>query len=401
MIGQWSSGNCVSLLENGEEFFPRIVDLIGEAQQEILIETFILREDKVGNEIKRALIAAAQRGVRVALTVDGYGSFYLSQEYISALTNNGILFCMYDPPPHWISFRTNVFRRLHRKLVVVDGRHAFVGGINLSYNHLCEYGPDGKQDYAVELRGPVVREVRQRAVELLEDACHISADFHSLETPDNENAGKAQACFVVRDNSDNRSTIESAYIDLVSKSQRQVTIVNAYFFPGYRLLRELRNAARRGVHVRLVIQGKPGSALAQRFSPTLYDFLVESGIEVYEYWERPLHAKVATIDDEWSTVGSSNLDPLSLSLNLEANVFIRDQDFNTHLTERMSALTEHSEIRKVNDQWIKRRTLWKWFRSLMIFHFLRHFPAWVGWLPAHTPRVVTEPVKPAKAEVQQ
>ncbi len=388
MTSGWTSGNSVRLLENGEEFFPRIFSAIQNAKHEVLVETFILRNDKVGRQVKNDLVSAARRGLRVSLSVDGYGSYYLSDDFIREITDAGILFCMYDPPPKWMSYRTNLFRRQHRKILVVDGQTAFVGGINLSHNHLADYGPQGKQDYAVEMRGPIVEHIRAFALEQVCKHHDLTKDFPELPAAPPENAD-ARIRFVTRDNVDNPTAIENEYLKSIASARSRITIANAYFFPGYRLLRELRNAARRGVKVQLIIQGTPGSMLAMKAVPTLYDFLVESNIEVCEYWERPFHGKVATVDDEWSTIGSSNLDPLSLSLNLEANVIIVDREFNRLLTERMAALVQQSNIRKINDSWIHRRTLWKWFRSLLVFHFLRHFPAWVGWLPAHSPRIRT------------
>lgn len=390
MKAHWTSGNSATLLENGEDFFPRIIDAVENAKHEILVETFILRDDKVGQNVKRALISAANRGVVVALSIDGYGSYFLPTSFIDELTDAGIIFCMYDPPPKWISFRTNLFRRLHRKLLVADGKCAYVGGINLSFNHLWEYGPNGKQDYAVELFGPIVFQIRRFMIYQLRNHFKVDTEFPSLPRPGAVTSGTiADVQFLTRDNQYHATDIENAYLTRIAKAKQRIIIANAYFFPGYRLLRELRNAARRGVRVKLVIQGKPGSTLAMKTAPMLYEFLVESNIEVYEYWERQYHGKIAAIDDDWSTVGSSNLDPLSLSLNLEANVVIRSNEFNSEVASRIEALIQQSEIRKINDSWIHRRTLWKWFRTLLVFHFLRHFPAWVGWLPAHTPRIRT------------
>ena len=389
MSDGWTSGNKIQLLENGEEFFPRILDVIRGAQREILLETFIIRDDKVGQLVKQVLIQAAGRGVQIALTVDGYGSYFLPAEFITELSQAGVVFSMYDPPPKWMSFRTNVFRRLHRKLLVVDGRVAFVGGINLSYNHLCEYGPEGKQDYAVEVHGPIVNQIRHFMIAQLHNHFEVNESFNKVSVNEvSESKGSSEIVFATRDNDRHHTDIEGYYLQQVRAARHHITIANAYFFPGYRLLKELRNAARRGVKVRLVIQGKPGSTLAMKTAPMLYEFLVESDIDVYEYWERPLHGKIAAIDDEWSTVGSSNLDPLSLSLNLEANLFIRDKQFNAQLQRHMEKLMQQSKIRKINDNWIHRRTLWKWMRTMVVFHFLRHFPAWAGWLPAHTPRIV-------------
>ena len=163
-------------------------------------------------------------------------------------------------------------------------------------------------------------------------------------------------------------------------------IANAYFFPGYRLLREIRNAARRGVHVQLIMQGQPDVLLAKLAARMLYDYLLKDGVVIHEYCQRPLHGKVALVDDEWSTVGSSNLDPLSLALNLEANVLIRDRAFNQQLYERLEVLSKnHCQTMPENRK--PRLWLWRLTVGFLVFHVMRHFPALTGWLPAHKPRL--------------
>jgi cardiolipin synthase len=147
------------LLENGEEFFPRVFECIAAAKREVMVETFILFEDKVGEELHAALHAAARRGVQVDLTIDGYGSPDLSPEFISTLTRAGVRIHVFDPGPKLWGWRTNLFRRMHRKIVVVDGERAFVGGINYSADHLADFGPEAKQDYAVEIEGPIVADI--------------------------------------------------------------------------------------------------------------------------------------------------------------------------------------------------------------------------------------------------
>ncbi|MSE18096.1 cardiolipin synthase B, partial [Pantoea agglomerans] len=155
----WQEGNRLLLLENGEAFFPRVFGAIQRAERTVLIETFILFEDDVGNALHRELLAAAQRGVRVEVMVDGYGSAELSDKFVNSLTSAGVRFIYYDPRPLVMGMRTNVFRRLHRKTVVVDDVVAFVGGINFSAEHNTDYGPEAKQDYAVQVKGPVVGDI--------------------------------------------------------------------------------------------------------------------------------------------------------------------------------------------------------------------------------------------------
>ncbi|WP_074011860.1 cardiolipin synthase ClsB [Candidatus Sodalis sp. SoCistrobi] len=394
---EWREGNRIKLLENGEAFFPRLHESINDAEKEVLLETFILFEDKVGRELQQVLIAAAQRGVRVECTVDGYGSPDLSDDFVGAMTSAGVRFRYYDPRPAFMGMRTNLFRRLHRKIVVVDAHLAFVGGINFSHEHLSDYGPQAKQDYAVEIEGPVVEDIHRYCLQALykRDEQRNWWGRRSRPPAANRQPGDAQALFVFRDNDEHATDIERHYLEMLRTAKREVIIANAYFFPGYRLLKEMRNAARRGVNVVLIVQGEPDMPIVQVGARMLYHYLVPEGVKIYEYCRRPLHAKVAVKDDAWATVGSSNLDPLSLALNLEANVIIHDRGFNHILRDNLNRLIVN-DCQWVDESKVPRQTYWHLAKSVVVFHFLRHFPAWVGWLPAHTPKLalVTAPVQP-------
>ncbi|AUX92857.1 cardiolipin synthase ClsB [Mixta gaviniae] len=397
MTMSWRDGNRIQLLENGEQFFPRVFGAIQRAQHSVLLETFILFEDDVGNALHRELLAAAQRGVKIEMMVDGYGSPDLSDEFVSSLTAAGVRFLYYDPRPLVMGMRTNLFRRLHRKIVVVDGVIAFVGGINFSAEHNTDFGPEAKQDYAIEVKGPIVDDIGRFVQEAIgsEANTHRWWGHRSHRPAVNQKPGDAQALFVYRDNDEHRDDIEQHYLEMLDNAKEDVIIANAYFFPGYRLLREMKNAAQRGVRVRLIVQGEPDMPIVKVGAELLYNYLVEGGVEVYEYIRRPLHGKVAVADRQWATVGSSNLDPLSLSLNLEANLIIHDRQFNQTLRDNLERLLQEDCVR-VQENKLPKRTWLQLSKSVIVFHFLRHFPAIAGWLPAHTPKVkqVAPPVQP-------
>ncbi|WP_312204743.1 cardiolipin synthase ClsB, partial [Mixta calida] len=342
-------------------------------------------------------LAAAQRGVKIEMMVDGYGSPDLSDEFVSSLTSAGVRFLYYDPRPLVMGMRTNVFRRLHRKIVVVDGAIAFVGGINFSAEHNTDFGPEAKQDYAIEVKGPIVDDIGRFVQEAIgsEANTHRWWGHRSHRPAVNQQPGDAQALFVYRDNDEHRDDIEQHYLEMLGNAKEDVIIANAYFFPGYRLLREMKNAAQRGVRVRLIVQGEPDMPIVKVGAELLYNYLVEGGVEVYEYIRRPLHGKVAVADRQWATVGSSNLDPLSLSLNLEANLIIHDRQFNQTLRDNLERLLQEDCVRVQEDK-LPKRTWLQLSKSIIVFHFLRHFPAIAGWLPAHTPKVkqVPPPVQP-------
>lgn len=369
----------VRLLEDGDEFFPRVLEVIAAARREILLETFILFEDEVGNALHAALIAAAKRGVEVDVTVDGYGSHALSREFIDALMTAGVRLRVFDPTPAILGVRSKMFRRMHRKLLVVDEVCAFVGGINFAVDHLTDHGSHAKRDYAVELEGPIVEEIRAYMKAVIADP-----QFSPPRRTSSPNDSRVR--LVIRDNHRHRDDIEVEYRRAIGSARREVIIANAYFFPGYRLLRALHAAARRGVSVVLLLQGHPDKPYTMHAARLLYRYLTSAGVRIYEYCERPFHGKVAVVDHDWATVGSSNLDPLSLSLNLEANVVVRDARFTARLRERLRALIQH-ECRAIEPAALPPPTLRRAFAGFIVFHVLRRFPAWAGLLPAHTPTV--------------
>ena len=385
----WQSGNQVELLENGEAYFPKVFEVLRQAQREILLETFILFEDKVGLELQGVLIEAARRGVKVVVSLDGFGCGELQPAFLGELADAGVTVQMFDPASKTLGIRTNWFRRLHRKIVVVDANVAFIGGINFSADHLGDFGPEAKQDYAVQVTGPAVADLHHFALAQSGRQVRMRRGWRRRQQPPSAwpgDQGEGLVRLIYRDNLQHRDDIEEAYIHALGKAQTRVVIANAYFFPGYRLLRAIRNAARRGVQVQLIMQGQPDVLLAKLAARMLYDYLLKDGVVIHEYCQRPLHGKVALVDEEWSTVGSSNLDPLSLSLNLEANVLIHDRRFNQQLYERLQTLAkDHCQTMPENRK--PRLWLWRLTVGFLVFHVMRHFPALTGWLPAHKPRL--------------
>lgn len=389
-VSRWIGGNSLRLLENGEAYFPAVFDAIRAARHEVIVETFILFEDKVGNELHAVLLDAARRGVRIDVLVDGFGSSELTPPFIEALTQAGVRLSVFDPAKPVLGVRFNVLRRMHRKIVVVDAERAFVGGINFSFDHLRAFGPDGKQDYAVEVHGPIVPHIHGfvRAIADQSAAREPAPSVAAVQpAPTNEAAGDAEMIFVTRDNHRHRNDIERHYRAAIRTARQRVVLANAYFFPGYLLLRQLRRAARRGVYVALILQGEPDMPIAKSAASLLYGYLQGAGVHIFEYCERPLHGKVAVVDDAWSTVGSSNLDPLSLTLNLEANLVIRDASFTRQLDARLQYLIDnHCKViapEAPSPFW----AFWRPLRGFLLFHLLSGYSRWFGWLPRRVPKV--------------
>jgi cardiolipin synthase len=396
MDKRWIPGNEFTLLENGEAYFPRVFACIANARREVIVETFILFEDKVGLQLQEALIAAARRGAQVDITIDDWGSPDLTAHYLDALRAAGVRIHSFNPGPRPFGLRPHLLRRMHRKIVVIDGETAFVGGINYSADHLADFGPEGKQDYAVEIHGPLVAEIHRFCHAALAEGQRYQRykrqwfrGRKELRGPPDRLpfAGPAEAMFVVRDNREHQDDIERQYRIAIRAARKRIVIANAYFFPGYRFIKELKKAARRGVDVRLILQGQPDMAFVKTAAEMLYHHLLGAGIKVYEYCERPLHGKVAVMDDEWSTVGSSNLDPMSLVFNLEANVIIRDRGFNQTLSANLDKLMCDA-CNQVTEDKLPELKGWPLVRSFLAYHFTRRYTRWAGWLPRHVPRLL-------------
>ena len=345
-------GHEVLLLEGGREFFPALEHAIERANTQVLVETYIFEDDAAGRRIARLLADAAARGVDVRVVIDGYGTPRLLGQVAATLSASSVRIEVFRPEVGRLDFSRKRLRRLHRKLAVVDGALAFVGGINLLDDlYDPNHGPleQPRLDFAVQVRGPLVAAAHLAMQRLWRELLLVNRGFRALSrggakddakelvapvTSDVATAGAVRAMLVLRDNFRFRRAIERQYMRAIVGARREILIANAYFFPGARFRRALVAAARRGVQVRLLLQGRVEYRLAHWAAQALYDELLRAGIEIVEYRRSFLHAKVAVIDD-WATVGSSNIDPFSLLLAREANVVVRDAAFADRLRERL------------------------------------------------------------------
>ena len=333
MSFEFVSGNKLQLLMNGTAYFPALEAAFDAAQSEIYLETYIFADDDTGRRIAAALVRAAERGVIVHVLVDGFGSKGTFEQTRRLLSAANIEVLIFGPKTSPLTLRRNRLRRLHRKLVVVDARVAFVGGINVIDDmHTPRHTPP-RYDYAVRIEGPLIASVLQQAARLWHRVAWASLrrSLQRHQRASTEVQGHQRAALVVRDNLSHRADIEDAYLAAIGEAREEVIIANAYFFPGARFRHALRAAARRGVRVVLLLQGRVEYMLLHYASRALYGTLLDAGVEIYEYHKSFLHAKVAVIDRRWATVGSSNIDPFSLMLAREANLVVDDAAFSEEL----------------------------------------------------------------------
>jgi len=351
---QFIAGNHITLLKGGAEYFPALTAAFDVARREIYLETYIFEADATGRAMAAALERAARRGVLVHLLVDGFGSQDLDLVLVREMEEAGVRFLVYRKNISPWTLRRARLRRMHRKIVVVDARIAFVGGINVVDN-IDEPGTtEPRFDFAVRVEGPLVRRVRDVVKRLWALVCATQLRSRWSETeamePLPEYSGGQRAAFIIRDNIRHRRDIEQAYLAAIGKAREEIVIANAYFFPGRTFRRALMEAVARGVRVVLLLQGKAEYVLQHYASRALYGPFLDAGVEIHEYHKSILHAKVAVIDCHWATVGSSNIDPFSLLLAREANVLIEDAGFAGELRENLfAAMAEGAEqVRREN-----------------------------------------------------
>ena len=366
-------GNRFELLQGGDALFPRMREAIAAAEREVWLATYIFHDDPAATAVAAALVQAAARGVAVHLVVDGFGSIATLERVRALFADSPVQLEVFRPLDRWYAWlQPGQLRRLHQKLCVCDERVAFVGGINLiddrhDMNHGWTDAP--RLDFAVALEGPLAQSVhataravwarahlarawREEARVLAQartpvrDAMRLLRQLRGVAgSPDEQALVPVRAMFLVRDNLRQRRTIERSYVEAIRHAREQVDIAVPYFYPGHGFRRALRGAARRGVRVRLLLQGKVDYRIAALAAQVLYDEMRSNGIRIFEYTPAFLHAKVAVVDADWATVGSSNIDPLSLLLNLEANVVVRDAEFARALRERFEqALAVSAEV---------------------------------------------------------
>jgi len=350
-------GHRLRLLQGSGELFPFLVEAMDSAQRDIRLETYIFDFTGQGAEIAYALERAARRGVSVKVVVDGFGSGPIPPSWEERFLHAGVEWRVFAPPGRLGMLWLGNWRRLHRKLCAVDGEVAFCGGINILDDfHDPNHGPlsSPRLDFAVRVTGPLVADVvasmdrlwlRMKAVRDIRHARLAGALFSlrasgtSLAAPTRGAAApegpRSRAALVLRDNLRNRTRIERAYRRAIGRAREEIIIANAYFVPGRKMRHALVEAANRGVKVRLLLQGRYEYFMQYYAARPIYGALLRAGVEIHEYSPSFLHAKVAVIDGRWATVGSSNLDPLSLLLAREANLVVEDIGFAAVLRTRL------------------------------------------------------------------
>jgi len=368
IVSGYTSHNTVELISGGASYFNLLEKLIDRAKETIHIQIYIYEADETGERVTRALVRAAQRGVNVYLLLDGYASRRLSPDLLDTIRKSGVHFRWFEPL--FKSSRFYIGRRMHHKVVVVDGFYSLVGGINISnhYNDLPNY--PAWLDWAAYVKGDVSIELHNICVRRWFKEIHPSALRVAIRSHSND-AAECNIRVRINDWVRNQNQISRSYLEMFHRAQTQVTIMSSYFLPGRVFRKNLTEAAKRGVNIRIILTKVADVALAKSAERFFYPWLLRRNIEIYEYRKKILHGKMAVYDGQWVTVGSYNFNNISAYASLELNLDVQNEAFARQVDQTFDQiiLRDCDPITKASYE--KKTSLWDTFKYRMAYESVR------------------------------
>jgi cardiolipin synthase len=352
----YKNGHSIELLRSGENFFAACEKIIDEAKHYIHFQTFIVDDDETGRRITNALIRASERGVRVYFLLDAYGGGSFSREMEQMVEDAGVLFRRFSPK--LITRRFQFSLRLHHKVLLADGEIAVIGGMNIADRYHGR--PDFKEwlDFAITIKGPECAHVLF-LLKRLWNRTFISKKERSNETLHNPAFYEDDIKVRVLQNNWYRNKIEilKSYRSAIRHAENRMILFASYFLPGRNERKLLRNASRRGVDIKIVLAAESDAPVFKRATNFLYDFILRNNIKIYEYLPSNLHAKVATVDGNWTTIGSYNMNHLSDYGSIEINADILDAGFAGMFEKLLTGIIK-KDCRQVTFNEYKKRKTW-------------------------------------------
>ena len=359
--GKYSSGHSVKLLRSGNSYFSACEEAIDAATHFIHFQTYLVDDDDTGRRLVNALKRAAERGVKVYFLLDAYGGRSFPDRLIKELEKADVLFRKFSPALSSNDFQFNL--RLHHKVLLVDGEHAIIGGINVADRYSGKHNQKEWLDYAVSLRGPECAHILS-ILKKLWNKTFLKKTEKSRETVDSPVLYDENIRVRVVQNNWYKNKIEvlRSYRSMLRRARERVIILASYFLPGRNERKLLRNASRRGVDITIVLSAESDTPVFKRATNFLYSFILRNNIKIYEYLPSNLHAKVATVDGKWSTIGSYNLNRLSDYGSIEMNVNIFDETFTGNFERQLIELIQKDCRQITFDSYTHRQT---WFSRVI------------------------------------
>jgi cardiolipin synthase A/B len=366
----YKSGHSIKLLQSGESYFAACEKIIDEASHYIHFQTYIVDDDDTGRRIVNALVRASERGVRIYFLLDAYGGSTFSKNLISLVEESGIFFRLFSPGLITKGFQMSL--RLHHKVLLADGEIALIGGMNVANRY---HGtPQMKEwlDFAIQIKGPECAHILF-ILKRLWNKAFIPRKERSFETIHNPATFEENIKVKVLQNNWYRNKIEilKSYRSALKHAQNRMIIMASYFLPGRNERKLLRNSSRRGVEIIIVLSAESDAPVFTRATNFLYDFILRNNIKIYEYLPSNLHAKVATVDGLWSTIGSYNMNHLSDYGSIEMNADILDQGFARMFEELLLKIIKEDCRQVTFEDYIHRKT-WFWqFTGWISYQMIR------------------------------
>ena len=349
-------GNKISTLLNGDEIFPAMLEAIRSAKKTITFETYIYWSGTIGDEFAEALSERARAGVKVHVLLDWVGSSKAKKEYIDKMKASGVEVTKYHPL-RWYNFQ-RVNNRTHRKILVVDGKVGFTGGVGIAdkwSGHAQD--PEHWRDSHFRLEGPAVAQMQaafmDNWVKTQSKVLHGEEYFPAL-TP----VGSSLAQVFKSSPGEGSESVRLMYLLSIASARKRLLIANSYFVPDDLAVSTLADAQKRGVDVEIIVPGtKIDSELSRKASRSRWGDLLEAGIEIYEYQPTMYHCKVMVVDDVWVSVGSTNFDNRSFRLNDEENLNVYDAELAREQTKDFEE--DRKKAHRVTLEEWKHRPLWE------------------------------------------
>jgi cardiolipin synthase A/B len=371
---EYKSGHSIELLRSGKQYFDECERIIDAAAKYIHFQTYIVDDDETGRRFVNSLIRAAERGVRVYFLLDAYGGGSFSKELIKTVEDSEVFFRKFSPGLITKGFQLSL--RLHHKVLLVDGEIGVIGGMNVANRYHGTRGMKEWLDFAILIKGPECAHLLF-ILKRLWNKAFISRKERSREMLHHPAYYEEDVKVKILQNNWTRNKIEilKSYRSALKHSQDRMIIFASYFLPGRNERKLLRNASRRGVDIKIVLSAESDARIFKRATDFLYDFILRNNIKIYEYLPSNLHAKVATVDGNWSTIGSYNMNHLSDYGSVETNADILDTRFSEQFEQILLRIIRKDCRQVTFNEYIKRKTwlfqLADWFSYQMIRIMMR------------------------------
>lgn len=365
-ISGFYGGNKVILITDGDVFFDELIKAIDSARLSINLETYIFNSDDIGWKLAKKLAAKAKKGIEVNVIYDAIGCINTSPLLFEYMKKMGVELIEYHPIVPWRKY-FNLYIRDHRKLLVVDGKIAFIGGMNIGNEYAGKkYRGKNWRDTHIKIEGPVVKDIEYFFLENWHRHGGALVDI-SKYFPVIKPIGDTIVMALSSHSRRRIKPIYQTYLAAIANARNYIYITNAYFIPDMRIVKSLIHAAKKGVDVRILLPAISDIPFVQHASRYLYKRFLKNNVRIYEYKHAVLHAKTAVIDDIWATVGSSNLDRRSFTANLEVNAIVLDQSFGKKMRKQFLKDIRNSE--EIHLENYKRRPFIQYLKEWFCYRF--------------------------------